>query len=67
MKTNCTRYDPNTGNCKLTNSQAECGYDCAGYSYIPDNFNTHPGFTAKNEDVVNLTSTLKTTGGNYAR
>ena len=41
MKTNCTRYDPNTGKCKLTNSQAECGYDCAGYSYIPDNYDTH--------------------------
>jgi len=77
MKTNCTRYDPNTGNCKLTNSQAECGYDCAGYSYIPDSFSpnklasktpeNYNKATFYNELVEKLDEQRNQTGGNYAR
>jgi len=67
MKTNCTRYDPNTGKCKLTNGKAECGYDCAGYSYIPDNYDTHweffdhnhPGFEARDEDISEPWESMK--------
>ena len=59
MKTNCTRYDPKTGLCKLTNQPPKNCFDCAGYTYIPDNFSFeewkffdthHPGFAT--DDVI---------------
>ena len=77
MKTNCTRYDPKTGLCRLTNQPPEgCG-DCFGYTYIPDNFSfkklasktpeTYNKATFYNELVERLDEQRKQTGGNYAR
>lgn len=67
MRTSCTRYDPNTGKCKLTNQPAQCGFDCFGHTYIPDNYDphwqffdrNHPGFKAKDEDVSEPWESMK--------